>query len=77
MRLEGGIVLKKKSKMNTVRDAVSTMKVDECKVVNLSTIGIEAALFRMCLSKISKNSTRIYWTKYNRDNSEITILRVQ
>lgn len=65
------------SNMKRVRDIVSRMRVDDKKVVNLKTIGVEALIFRMCLSKISKKNNFVYWTKYNRDTCELTILRVQ
>lgn len=65
------------SNMKRVRDIVSRMMVDEKKVINLKVIGIEALIFRMCLSKISKKNDLLYWTKYNRDTCELTILRVQ
>lgn len=65
------------SNMKRVRDIVSRMSIDEKKIINLKTIGVEVLIFRMCLSKISKKSDFVYWTKYNRDTFELTILRVQ
>lgn len=65
------------SNMKKVRDAVSRMRVDEKKVIDIKEMGIESLIFRMCLSKISKKSGLVYWTKYNRDTYELTILRVQ
>lgn len=65
------------SNMKRVRDAVSGMRIDEKKVIDIKEMGIESLIFRMCLSKISKKNGLVYWTRYNRDTGELTILRVQ
>lgn len=60
-----------------VKTAIYGMLVGESRNIKLDILGMEVLIFRMYLSKISSSRELVYWTKYNKEKSILTVMRMQ